>query len=71
MIYDTNVLIAIQGRNKRFSRAAAIAWLKQEDDGIAYIPRMPKLSFYPDFPLTKKVRATCIFSLFCPFPSRY
>lgn len=49
MIYDTNFLIAIQGRLKRFSRAQAVAWLKREDDGNAYIPRMVEIEFRAGF----------------------
>ena len=49
MIYDTNFLIAIQGRLKRFSRAEAIAWMKREDDGVAYIPRIVEIEFLSGF----------------------
>lgn len=49
MIYDTNFLIAIQGRKKGFSRADALAWMKREDDGIAYIPRLVEMEFLSGF----------------------
>ncbi|MFH1496592.1 MAG: type II toxin-antitoxin system VapC family toxin [Verrucomicrobiota bacterium] len=49
MIYDTNFLIAIQGRLQRFSRAEAIAWMKREDHGAAYIPRTVEIEFLAGF----------------------
>ena len=45
MIYDTNFLIALQGRNKRFTRAAAKAWLTAHETGRLYVSRMSAMEF--------------------------
>ena len=49
MIYDTNFLVAIQGRKKGFTRADAIAWMKREDSGGAYIPSIVEVEFQGGF----------------------
>jgi predicted nucleic acid-binding protein len=49
MIYDTNFLIALQGRKKRFSRADSLAWMKREDQGIGYISRLTEIEFLGGF----------------------
>ena len=49
MIYDTNFLVAIQGRKKGFTRAEAIAWMKREDAGGAYVPRIVEIEFLGGF----------------------
>ena len=49
MIYDTNFLVAIQGRKKGFSRAAALAWMKREDPGGAYVPSIVAIEFLGGF----------------------
>lgn len=40
MIYDTNFLVAIQGRKKGFTRTDTIAWMKRKDclvDIVAFL----------------------------------
>jgi predicted nucleic acid-binding protein len=49
VIYDTNFLIAVQGRKKEFSRAEALAWMKREDDGVGYITRIVEIEFLGGF----------------------
>lgn len=49
MIYDTNFLVAIQGRKKGFSRADALAWMKREDSGGAYVPSIVAIEFLGGF----------------------
>jgi predicted nucleic acid-binding protein len=49
VIYDTNFLVAIQGRKKGFTRAEAIAWMKREDAGGAYVPRIVEIEFLGGF----------------------
>ncbi len=49
MIYDTNFLIALQGRGKRFTVAEAKAWIARHETGMMYIPRMVSLEFSSGF----------------------
>ena len=49
MIYDTNFLIALQGRHKRFSRAQAKTWIAQHETGDLYIPRVAEVEFLAGF----------------------
>ncbi len=49
MIYDANFLVAVQGRKKGFTRAEALAWMKREDDGVGYIPRLVEIEFLGGF----------------------
>jgi predicted nucleic acid-binding protein len=49
VIYDTNFLIALQGRNKRFSRTQAKAWIQQNETAALYIPRVVEVEFMAGF----------------------
>jgi predicted nucleic acid-binding protein len=50
VIYDTNFLIALQSRNKRFTRAAAEAWITQNQTGPLYLPRLVAIEFQSGMP---------------------
>lgn len=49
MIYDTNFLIALQGRHKRFTRAHAKAWISTHETGALYVPRVVAVEFAAGF----------------------
>lgn len=50
MIYDTNFLIALQGRSKRFTRAAAEDWILKNETGALYLPRLVAIEFQAGMP---------------------
>lgn len=48
MIYDTNFLIALQGRKKGITAKDARAWAAN-DPGVLYIPRLVEIEFLAGF----------------------
>ncbi len=48
MIYDTNFLVALQGRKKGITAASARAWAAN-DPGVLYIPRLVEIEFLAGF----------------------
>ena len=49
MIYDRNYLIALQGRKRGFTAAAAREWIIQNDSGPLYIPLVVAMEFRAGF----------------------
>jgi predicted nucleic acid-binding protein len=50
VIYDTNFLVALQGRHSRVSAKKALAWVIAHDTGILYLPRLAQIEFIAGFP---------------------
>ncbi|MFA6289378.1 MAG: type II toxin-antitoxin system VapC family toxin [Opitutaceae bacterium] len=48
MIYDTNFLIALQGRKKGITANEARAWAAN-DPGVLYVPRLVEMEFLAGF----------------------
>lgn len=66
VIYDTNFLIALQGRNKRLSATEAKLWIGRHETGMMYIPRIVALEFSSGF--TSDAGAAQFLGLFTVLP---
>lgn len=49
MIYDTNFLVALQGRKKGITAKQARAWAAENDPGTLYLPRIAVMEFLAGF----------------------
>ena len=49
MIYDTNFLVALQGRQKGITANQARAWASENDAGTLYLPRIAVVEFLAGF----------------------
>ncbi len=49
MIYDTNFLVALQGRKKGVSARQVREWVITNDAGVLYLPRIVEMEFLAGF----------------------
>ena len=49
MIYDTNFLVALQGRKKGITARQARGWAAENDPGALYLPRIVEMEFLAGF----------------------
>lgn len=51
MIYDTNFLVALQGRKRGITAQEARAWSATHDTSGLYVPRIVEMEFLAGFPI--------------------
>lgn len=66
MIYDTNFLVALQGRQKGITANQARAWASENDAGTLYLPRIAVVEFLAVFATDAEAEPICADSSCCP-----